>query len=65
MGDSDAETSPGLTGLAERWESCSLIRQKARKSKSLIEWPTPEPAGVASMTLVCECLRCVFLDSEF
>ena len=50
----DASMEVGLTGLAERWESCLLIRQKARGTNSLLEWPCPKTVGVPSMSLVCK-----------
>ena len=44
----------GLTGLAERWESCLLVRQKARRNNSLLDWPCPKTVGVPSMILICK-----------
>ena len=41
----------GLIGLAERWESISLIRQRARRNGSLLEWDSAETTGVPSMIL--------------
>ena len=50
----DAFQEIGLTGLAERWESCLVIRQKARRTSSLLEWPCAKTVGVPSMSLVCK-----------
>lgn len=51
----EAEVDSFLTleGLAEKWESSLAIRQRARKISSLLEWPSTETVGVASMNLVC------------
>jgi len=40
-----------LRGLAERWEASLSIRQRFRKTGSLLEWPSLETAGIPSMTL--------------
>ncbi len=40
-----------LRGLAESWEASLSIRQRFRKTGSLLEWPSEETAGIPSMTL--------------
>lgn len=40
-----------LRGLAEKWEASLSIRQRFRKTGSLLEWPSEETAGIPSMTL--------------
>ena len=42
-----------LDGLAEKWESCLAIRQRARKFGSLLEWTSADAAGIPSMILLC------------
>ena len=55
----------GLLGLAERWESVSLIRQRARRTSSLLEWMSPETTGVPSMTLSSNMNQPMVLNSDF
>ncbi len=40
-----------LDGLAEMWESSLVIRKRARKMSSLLEWPSTETVGIPSMNL--------------
>ena len=42
-----------MEGLAEKWESCLAIRQRARKLGSLLEWISADATGIPSMILLC------------
>lgn len=58
------DAPPGLDGLADDWEACGIIRQRARRSSSLLVWPSVESAGVPSMTLSCTQLQHVTTHGE-
>ena len=46
-----ASTSISLHGLAEIWEGDSSIRQTARTTGQIVQWPNPEVVGIPSMNL--------------
>jgi len=45
-------TTISLHGLAEIWEGDGSIRQTARTTGQIVQWPNPEVVGIPSMNLV-------------